>query len=132
MKAKLTISRPTFGDGKEVIAIHVKDASSGVEIAELHIGYAEFTQALTGQSEMECDINRILSEANLHKIGKKKIVANAYCERTWKKDEQEEIVLKDFAENYSKDGWELYSDGTTTQQNGEDHKYTLVKWEELK
>lgn len=56
-KAKLSISRPTYGDGREMICIRIKDTDARIEFVELEIGYAEFTQALTGLSEVSCSMD---------------------------------------------------------------------------
>ena len=128
MKSKLTISRPSFGDGKEAIAIHIKDELSGKTIVEVHVGYSDFAEALTGLGAVPSEVERLLDSGDLEKVGKKKIVETVYCKRDYRKDVQKDIVQHDFLTRFS-NKWELLSDGPSTQQHGEEHKYTIVKWE---
>lgn len=127
----ITISRPSFGDGSEVICIRITDKASGVLISETTIGYSEFTEALTGVSRTACN-TKVLSASDLQKVGKKKITKQMFCDKDfkgWGKEGQKIIVEKHFQENCADDGWQMFSDGTSTQQNGELHKYLVVKWE---
>lgn len=126
MQAKLSISRTSFGCGKEVIAIHIKDSASGKTITEVHVNYAEFAQAITGLSAIPCEIDKLVSAEGFEKLGKKRVVESVYCVKAYDKTVQREIVLEDFSK-YS-DEWELLDDGIRTQQNDEKHRYTLVKW----
>ena len=54
INTKLTISRPNSNDGDSYIAVRIEDCTSGVEFVNLRIGLAEFAEALTGLSYMEC------------------------------------------------------------------------------
>ena len=47
-RAYLTISRPSYGGGKEAISLSIVDAASGVEFVELEIPLDDFTKCLTG------------------------------------------------------------------------------------
>jgi len=129
MKAKITISRPSFGDGKEAICIRVTDSNSRVRILEVEVGYAEFAQIITGLGEVECDISSLVSEADHAKLGKTKEVLSVYCERDWDKYVQKELVLKDFADKYLPDGWEIWDDGLSSQQHYNQHKYIIARWD---
>jgi hypothetical protein len=54
INTKLTISRPINSDGGSYINIRIEDCTSGAEFVKLQIGLAEFTEALTGLSYVEC------------------------------------------------------------------------------
>ena len=68
MKGAITISRPSCGDGSKYISIRIKDKCSRISFVDIRIGYAEFTEALTGMSEMECE----LITRGLQNVGKQK------------------------------------------------------------
>lgn len=65
---KITISRPTCGDGSEYISIRLRCESSRTRFLDLEMDYAEFAQALTGLSEVNCKI----ITRKLDRIGKTK------------------------------------------------------------
>lgn len=54
-KCSITISRPTYGNGKEKIRIVVRDRKSRIQFLDLEIGYDDFAKAITGLSEVDCD-----------------------------------------------------------------------------
>lgn len=68
LKGNLTISRPSYGNGKEVITIQIVDERSRERFVTVEISYADFTRALTGASEIPCD----LVIKRLERIGMKK------------------------------------------------------------
>lgn len=57
-RAKLTISRPYGGrhDDRPCIKIAVDDQDSRIQFLELEVSLADFASALTGMSEVECDM----------------------------------------------------------------------------
>ena len=57
-RAKLTISRPSGGrhDGNPCIKIAVDDCDSRIQFLELEVSLADFALALTGLSEVECNM----------------------------------------------------------------------------
>ncbi len=56
-KAQITISRPQYGDGRELIHLNITDVDARIEFVELEISYADFTRALTGQAYVVCDMH---------------------------------------------------------------------------
>ncbi len=68
IKGKLTISRPNYGDGKEKIAIKLKDVDAVLSPIEIEIGYEEFALAITGMSSVECEFEATF----LDRIGKQR------------------------------------------------------------
>ncbi len=69
MEGKITISRPCYGDGREVISIRVKDNTSRTRFLDIEIKLDDFTRAVTGQSEMPIEF----AVNGLDRVGKKKI-----------------------------------------------------------
>lgn len=55
-KCSLSISRPSYGDGREKISIRVKDESSRIEFLEIEIDLVSFAKAITGLSEVKCEM----------------------------------------------------------------------------
>ncbi len=53
-KGKISISRP-HGHNCDYIQIRVKDVNSLVPFVDVQIKYADFTRALTGQGEIDCE-----------------------------------------------------------------------------
>lgn len=53
LKGRLTISRPTYSDGRKLISIKVEDDKSDLEFLEVLISYESFTRAITGQGFIE-------------------------------------------------------------------------------
>ena len=55
MKGSISISRPSFGDGRQKISIQIKDIDSRVSFLDVEIDLDLFSSALTGLSEQACD-----------------------------------------------------------------------------
>jgi len=56
MKGKLSITRPHISKGKEKIVLEVKDVLSNVQFLTVEVDLDVFTRALTGRSEVDCDM----------------------------------------------------------------------------
>ncbi|WP_318826004.1 hypothetical protein [Providencia sp. PROV252] len=102
MKGKLTISRPTYGDGRELISVVVRDGASRINFLEIEINYSDFTKAITGLSEVDCE----LTIRGLEQVGKKKITEarTALCPSRLVGKDAYENWLK---ENKQEEGWKL-------------------------
>ena len=130
MKARVTISK-TYGHDRDTIEINIRDDSSRQTIVKVRMNMLEFAQCITGLSEQEADIIRVIEDANL--IGKKRITKTIEIDppETHIREERKKIILdtvNDLPE-VEKDGWKLLNDGTTTKQ-GIKHKVTLCKYVE--
>lgn len=69
MEGKISITRPSFHDEREVIAIEIYDNASRTTFCRVQVGMADFAAALTGQSQMPADIEvRGLSNVGLVKL----------------------------------------------------------------
>lgn len=49
LKGKISITRPSYGDHRQKIAIGVTDSGSHIQFLELQIDLDDFTKAVTGQ-----------------------------------------------------------------------------------
>lgn len=69
---KLTISRPSGGDGSEYVSIQIQDCLSRERFVELKITLREFAEALTGLGNVSC--NAVVR--GLEHVGKRKVTTN--------------------------------------------------------
>lgn len=122
--ANLTCSRRNSG----TINLTIEDEHSGDNILELTIPLKDFALLVTGLGgiKSECEIN---PDAN---IAKKRIVERVYCEKSvhYNKRDQKDLVQQHFEEHILplQEGWEIHSDGTTSQQHGKEHQYVIKKY----
>lgn len=65
-KGKISITRPSCGDGREYISIRLEDKDSHIKFVEVEVDYGEFTKALTGLAGSQC----LLKFHNLENVGK--------------------------------------------------------------
>lgn len=66
LEGQLSISRPSWGDGRKFIQITVKDCGSRVNFLTVEISYEDFTECLTGMSNVSCS----LETHSLQHVGK--------------------------------------------------------------
>lgn len=64
--ARLTISRPSYGNDDEFIEISITDDDARLTFAKVKISYADFAACLTGASEVHCSV----AVNGLHNVGK--------------------------------------------------------------
>lgn len=69
LQGALSISRPTYGDGRELIAIRFEDKASGAQFLEATVSPHDFALALTGLSRVDVD----MTVRGLQVVGLKKI-----------------------------------------------------------
>ena len=127
IKGKITITRTASNRRDDFISIYIGDANSGLRIMEIEIELEQFALLITGLARQDCNIEIY---DNYGKIGKKKVTKNVWCKRVCEKGLQRKIVLEDYKQY--KDEWEIWDDGTSTQQNAKDHHYILCKYVEEK
>ncbi len=128
MKGKITISRPSYGDGRDVINIQVRDDVSRIKFLDVEIDCADFARALTGLSETNCE----LTVRGLKSVGKVKIVETrtALCPTGLSGKESLSKWLED---NKQEDGWTLDSylgNKTSVEytENGSLLRYRVIKY----
>ncbi len=122
--ANLTCSRRNSG----TIGFTVEDEHSGDKILELTIPLKEFALLVTGLGgiKSECEIN---PNAN---IVKKRVIEKVSCDRSihYSKQDQKDLVQQHFEDYIAplNEGWEIHTDGTTSQQNGKKHQYVIKRY----
>ena len=131
MKGKITISRPSYGCGKEKININILDCLSRQRFLTVEIDYGVFAQALTGLSELSCDIN----VRNLSRVGMKKETKDFELLMPKGSFNDKDIAKKLALEN-EPEGWEvsLYFDSQNSffDRNGERWARTTVsRWTDV-
>lgn len=117
MKGNLTISRPTYGNGKEKIRISIRDQLSRNQFLEIEVGYAEFATILTGLSEVEVDFQ----VNNLENVGKTRVTESRKV--TYPGQSYDRNKLEDWLkENCKEEGWKvipyLGSQNSRSYENG--------------
>ena len=122
--ARLACSRRN----SDTIGFIIEDEHSGDKILELTIPLKEFALLVTGLGgiKSECELN---TDAN---IAKKRVVERVSCEKSiyYNKRDQKDLVQQHFEESIKplQEGWEIHSDGTTSQQRGDKHEYVIKKY----
>lgn len=104
LPGKLSISRPSWGDGRETISITIEDKVSGIEFAKVHVGYSEFACALTGQSQMSC----MVEVCGLENVGKRYVSeprSRSVPKNIFSHDRK--AVSNWLVENCQEEGWTL-------------------------
>jgi hypothetical protein len=57
LKGSISIKHPHFSDGRQLIHIELIDEKSACPAIEVHLGLADFADALTGRGLVECDFD---------------------------------------------------------------------------
>jgi hypothetical protein len=99
LKGQLTISRPSFGDGRELIEITVKDCGSRTSFLKLSISYADFAECITGMSNVTCS----LETRGLHNVGKVRETKPLTFKMPSRYGDKEEARLE--VVKHTPDGW---------------------------
>lgn len=131
---KITISRPRGGGGcEDYVQIQIEDENSGLKLVELKLTMEDYAYLVTGLSEIDCKVTGIIGEDNFHKLGKTKYVESIPIIVEGKsKYDIREMIKSDpkFLNRFIpfEDGCELWSDGTTSQQNDEHYKIVVCRY----
>lgn len=56
LKGAITIGRPSYGDGRELMVIQFRDELSRVRFLDIEMSLPDFMKALTGQAEMPIEM----------------------------------------------------------------------------
>jgi len=126
MKAILDIHKRSDG----FVYLTVQDGSSHVQILEVKVSTEELMQALMGLSARPSEITRLITEYNFKKIGKELETKEVFIEKYdgYDKDKQKIHVVQKISELPEYDSWEIFSDGTTTQQPTDLHRVVMRRW----
>jgi len=133
MNAKLTISRTTSNyENDKPITVSITDSNSGLLITRVNIGLAEFAEALTGHSRLDCETEFVPTEYGVRRFGKYRETKPMFVEKVSLFDNkrnqahlvEQQATLPDW------DGWEVLNNGIGTRQEGEKHKAIMCRYVE--
>ena len=126
MKANVTISR----DSNDRYNIEIHDTASGFGIVRVSMSGSDFAAAVTGKAMMPAEIQRIAEDRDYAVIGKTRQVENVFCEKQeiMRGPSQREIVEADFEARFGDSDWRLLNDGTSSQQPGKKHRYSIARF----
>ena len=105
-KGKITISRPSYADYRENISIQVSDGSSRVRFLDIEMNYADFTRAITGQSDLPIDFE-VQSVDKIGMVSVNKTIKVPFPKSICGKDERK-IAADEALIAYEVDGWKAY------------------------
>lgn len=126
MKARVSITRTNSNVDKDSIRIAIVDDASSSHVVSVEMSPEDFALCVTGLASSPAVFNRLPTQDCVGRIGKTKETERVACDKVYDKEEQREIVLKDFSQKHS--GWLLWDDGTRSQQNGKDHIYVICRY----
>lgn len=120
-KATITIGRPSNGDGTKFITIAIRDSVSRIIFADIEIDLADFAEALTGLSEVECSIVYRCLE-NVGKVKETKKVAIKLPNNLTRNEKTEYLLsLPNIGDGWVIDPY-IGSQNSITLNNGDDAK----------
>jgi hypothetical protein len=101
-KAELSISRPSYGDGRKKISILVNDSEARIEFLEIEIDLEAFSECITGLGHCDCE----MEVRGLQNVGKKienmPIVFEVPKELRYSRNKYK---IQTLAEKATPDGW---------------------------
>ena len=118
-------------DRDKGLEIRIEDELSGISICAT-IPPVEAIAALSRQVHVDCEVS-YPSEKGLALIGKKREVEQVLIQKTWEgyRPTRERVLTQCEAEGLLVDGWELWQDGLSTQQNQRGkHRVVIVRYVE--
>lgn len=127
LSAQVTISR----NNHDEISIEIIDESSGLHIIKVHMTPDQFAKAVTGVSFQHADITNPPTEYIVNNIGKSRETKDFIVDKvkSYKEEDQQDAVMASFnSSGLSADGWELFDDGTRSQQPTDRHRATIRRF----
>ena len=100
-KGQLTITRPSYGCGKQKIAIRIKDTDAVTRFLDIEIDLDKFTKCITGLAEIECDIEY----RNLDHVGKKRETMSLEFEMPGKSRHNRKEIAFALGKKCAPEGW---------------------------
>lgn len=116
----MTLSRHSQGD----VVLVIDDHYSSNQILEISMSTHDLAMLITGMSAVKGDAV-FNTKSN---VAMKRVIKHVTCPKVNANEAQKSVVTQHFIENYCGD-WELFNDGLGTQQNGDEHKYIIVRYE---
>lgn len=118
-------------DSNNRIRFSVDDSHSGDTIIKVDMSLEEFGLMVTGLHGVK-GIAEFYPDCNIAKKRETKTVTIDIDKFSTSKEDELDLVRRDFTEKYESDGWELHSDGTRSQQNvSGKHCYTIKRYEPI-
>jgi hypothetical protein len=125
---KLSISRPSYGDGRRKINLTIQDDASRVQFVDLEINLEHMMEALTGLSHCPCEVE----VRGLAYVGKTKVTERREIVCPLKSCKTEDL-RRWLVENAQEDGWILDSylgsqGSTASHSEGTLLRYNVYKF----
>lgn len=128
MKGKVSISRRTRNKGEGIISIKITDANSRQIVAEAEMSFSEFAEAVTGMSDCESEIVRVMSPVEASRVGCRCITERVTIDLPDGEYSLSKDTPDEFFDQYIPDGFIMYGNGLRTKQPTGKHVFTVRKW----
>lgn len=129
LKTKTSITRRSDYDGSYSFSIEISDVESGLRIIDTTISANDFALAISGFS---CQESQSMLFNNIDLLGKtrevERVVFNPKSSMVYKDKLKLEVLEHFESSGRSTDGWKIHSDGTSERQDGNGHRYTIIRF----
>lgn len=126
MDGKITISRMGMQKGTGGIEFTIEDGASGLIVAKFIMEQGEFAECITGLGMCGMTITLPPNQYIIDRMGKERETKRVRLD--WDSYNGEPKVLEALIKPHLIDGWELFSDGTSSQQNQPGHEVVLRRF----
>ncbi len=125
---KTVVSVGISRDNRNVVTLQIEDAHSGDNIIKVDFSLEEIGLLLTGLH----GVKGVATYNELAHIAMNREVKKVSCDKVpyalSRKEDQINIVNKDFITTWEPLGWSLQNDGCSSQQNDNLHNYTIKRY----
>ena len=130
LKGTITITRRTNFNSSNTISFHIEDKASHTVIARFEMSLEDFAAAVTGLGMQPVELEYVISESGSRRIGKTVETKRVFIEHPpgYDNESRKQWVIDQLQGNPEMEGWELFDDGTRSQQNGEKWIVVLRRW----
>lgn len=129
--ARLTISKPSYGNGDEYIELRVRDDTSGTNVLALKLTLDNFTRTITGLGEVKAEVDRFISPEHFEQLGKEKEVNQVPVIIEGKSVYDVRKMIQDdssIIDSFIPDGWKLWNNGMSSKQEGKHYMITVCRY----
>lgn len=129
-QAMLTINRITHRD-KETISLTIEDVNSGIIVTRINMAPEDFARAITGVGNSKAIFELCPKPEQAKLFGKYSNSKVVFIRKTWSdyRPDPEVIAQAVADQGHLVDGWELWQNGLSSQQNQDGlHKVVLLKY----
>jgi len=130
--ATITISRPSYHDGRKAIRITINDQASRIEFLDAEISMEDFAECLTGHGHQPIEIEL----RGMDVVGKTRVRETRTIEYTGSNSWEREVLEQWLQDNAQEEGWII--DHYLGSQSSIDHmdgktflNYSVHKYVEL-